>query len=359
MHANRINRIRDRMADEGLDALMVTALPNIFYLSGYTGSTAVVLLTQGNCWFLTDFRYHEQFEQQVWNGYTLVDNTGRKFVEDILPSLADAKSIKRIGFEAAHATYTALQKLQVSSELEFTPTMGWVEDLRIIKDEKEIELLRASVRLNEQVFEASLRIIGPDATEADLAAEIHYQALKLGAKGYSFDPIIASGPNSSKPHAGFSLSKLVPGAPLTIDMGVVLDGYCSDMTRTVFYKDCPADWAKIYQLVREAKDRAFAAIRPGKLGKEIDAVARDLIYKAGYEGKFEHGLGHGVGIEVHEQPTLSRMGEQELKPGMVVSDEPGIYLPGQGGIRIEDMVVVRENGAENLNELATELRIVG
>jgi len=288
-----------------------------------------------------------------------VDNTGKKFAEEILPNLADTATIKQIGFDAAHVTYTALQKLQVADNREFTPTTGWVEDLRIIKDEAEIELLRASVRMNEEVLEACLNIIGPETTEADLAAEIHYQALKRGAQGYSFDPIVASGTNSSKPHAGFTSGKLVPAAPLTIDMGIILDGYCSDMTRTVFYQDCPANWEKIYRLVREAKDQAFAAIRPGKLGREIDAVARDMIYGAGYEGKFEHGLGHGVGIEVHEQPTLSRMGEQELKPGMVVSDEPGIYLPGQGGIRIEDMVVVRENGAENLNELSTELRIVG
>jgi Xaa-Pro aminopeptidase len=351
MHEARLQLVRDRLSAEGLDALLVTSLPNIYYLSGFTGSTAVVAVTHGHAWFITDFRYHEQVAQQVPAAYTLVDNTGRKLMQDVLPGLSDSANMKRVGFESQHVVHAVFTKLSEMNGMGFVPTEGWIEDLRLIKDEQEIERLRAAVRLNERVFSELLELIGPQTTEADLAAEIHFRALKYGAQGYSFDPIVASGAHAAKPHAGFTAERLVPGQPLTIDMGLKLDGYCSDMTRTVFIKDCTPRWKKIYNLVREAKDRAFAQIRPGRVGREIDAVARELINGAG--------LGHGVGVEVHEQPTLSSVGERELRPGMVVTDEPGIYLAGEGGVRIEDMVVVREDGAENLNELDTELRVVG
>lgn len=359
MFEARIDKLLARIESEGLDGLLITSLPNIFYLSGYTGSTAMLILTRGHKWFLTDFRYHEQFAAEVWPGWTLVDNTGRKLIADVLPNLADASQLKRMGFESNVLTHAVYTKLLADESRTFVPTVGWVEELRLVKDETEIERLRATVRLNERIFTELLEVVRPDTTEAQLAAEIHYRALMYGAKGYSFEPIVASGVHASKPHAGFTTEPLVRGAPLTIDMGVQLDGYCSDMTRTVFVGDCPPEWERVYRLVREAKDQAFAAIRPGKLGRDIDAVARDLIYAAGFEGKFEHGLGHGVGIEVHEGPTLSKMGDKELRPGMVVTDEPGIYLPGEGGVRIEDMLVVREDGAEMLNTLDTELRVVG
>ncbi len=359
MFEARIDKLLARMESDGLDALLITSLPNVYYLSGYTGSTATLVLTRRNKWFLTDFRYHEQFATEVWPGWTLVDNTGRKLVGEALPGLEDASRLNRMGFESNVVTHAMYAKLLADEAREYVPTEGWVEELRLIKDDSEIEKLRAAVQLNERIFTELLELIKPETTEAQLAAEIHFRALMYGAKGYSFEPIVASGVHASKPHAGFTTEPLVRGAPLTIDMGVQLDGYCSDMTRTVFVADCPPEWEKVYNLVREAKDLAFAAIRPGKLGRDIDAVARDLIYGAGFEGKFEHGLGHGVGVEVHEGPTLSKMGDKELRPGMVVTDEPGIYLPGQGGVRIEDMLVVREDGAEILNTLDTELRVVG
>jgi len=359
MHQVRNDKIKSKLEAEGLDALLVTSLPNIQYLSGFTGSTAMVLVTRENCWFLTDFRYHERVGEEVWDGYTLIDNTGKKLTEEIIPNLADGAKLKKIGFESDYVTHATHANLAKAEGLEFVPTTGWVMDLRMVKDANEIELIRKSVLLNERIFTELLPLIGPDITEADFAAEISYRALRYGAEGISFDPIVASGPNSSKPHAGFTTSKLVPGTPLTFDMGVRLNGYCSDMTRTVFYKDCPAEWVKVYNFVRQAKDAAHAAIKPGKLGKEIDAVARTLIYEAGYEGKFEHGLGHGVGIEVHEMPRLAKPSETVLAPGHVATNEPGIYLPGEGGIRIEDIFVVTADGAENLNTLNTEIQILG
>jgi len=358
MHINRNKLVQERLERDQLSALLVTSLPNIYYLTGYTGSTAKLVITSERMWFLTDFRYHEQFKAQCFDAYELVDNTGKKLESETLPTLLGDPDEVLLGFESPHITHALFTKLTAEG-WNVSPTENWIEDLRAIKDSDEVELLRASVQLNERIFTELLGVIAPDTTEADLAAEIHYRALKYGALGYSFSPIVASGAHAAKPHAGFTTDTLQPGQPLTIDMGVALDGYMSDMTRTVFLKDCSPKWEKIYSIVREAKDLAAAAIKPGVTGKQIDAVARDYIYGAGYEGKFGHGLGHGVGIEVHESPSLSAMNEKELCAGMVVTDEPGIYLPGEGGVRIEDMLLINDNGTTNLNKLDTALQVVG
>jgi len=364
MFAARLERVRGRLGAEGLSAFLVTSLshdqllPNVYYVSGFTGSTAALLITARRRFIITDSRYHEQVRQQVDPGFELVDNTGKKLLEEVLPVLAREHGLSRIAFDAANVTHQAAGKL-ASNGVDWVPVSGWVEELRAVKDEVEIGRIRAAVKLGEQVLTEVLGLIGPDATEADVAAEIEYRGLKLGAQGTSFTSIVATGANAAKPHAGFTRQKLVSGAPLTIDMGVRLDGYCSDMTRTLFVRDCPAKWAGIYSVVRQAKDLALAAVKPGMLGREVDAVARDYIAQEGYGEYFGHGLGHGVGIEVHEGPTLSRTSETPLAHGNVVSDEPGIYLPGEGGVRIEDLLLVTEQGAENLNTLSTSITVVG
>lgn len=358
MISARIQRIVDRLEAEALDALLVTYIPNILYLSGFTGSTAMLLIGPEKQYLLTDFRYLEQVKQECDPRYTVIDNTNKKLIEDVLPALPDTARYKRIGFESrqvAHATWSRLQ----AEGREFVPTAGWVEELRAVKSAQEVELIRAAVALNERVFSGMLAAIGPNTTEADLAAEMVAQAIRGGAAERSFTPIIASGDNAAKPHAGFTLRKLVPAAPLTIDMGCLLHGYCSDMTRTVFYKDCPGEWAAVYNVVREAKERAQAAIRPGVLGRDVHQIAREVIDAAGYGEYFNHGLGHGVGIEVHEEPRLALSGEAALEPGHIVTVEPGIYLPGRGGIRIEDIFHVTASGGENLNTLPTEILVVG
>ncbi len=357
--AARCAKLAERIAAEQLDALLVSSLPNIAYLSGFTGSTAFVLLTPTERYFITDGRYTVQVAQEVDPSFTAIDNTNRKLLEDVLPSIAASTGWQRIGFETAHTAHQAASKYAENSHWKFAPTDCWVEDLRMVKDDAELALIRAAIRLNERVFSEAVATIGPDTTEADIAAEIYYRAIKHGASKVSFDPIVASGANGSKPHARFSGDKLVPGTPITIDMGMRLDGYCSDMTRTVFYKDCPPEWEKIYYTVRAAKDAAFAAAQPGLAGKEVDAVARGVMIDQGLPETFNHGLGHGIGIEVHEAPRLAKTGETVLAEGMVITDEPGYYVDGKGGMRIEDIFVVRAGGAENLNELDTELRVVG
>jgi Xaa-Pro aminopeptidase len=358
VYSARTDKLLERLSAEGLDALLVSYIPNIAYLSGFSGSTAMLLLTPAQCWMLTDFRYHTQVEQEVDKRYKLWDNTGKDLLKDVLPGIDAAGALRRVGFEGDIVSGTLAAKFAAYERGNFSPTTQWVETLRMTKDDGEIEKIRAAVLLNEKVFSEVLGCIGPDATEADLAAEIYYRGVKHGASCVSFDPIVASGPNSAKPHARFSRSKLAPGAPLTFDMGMKLDGYCSDMTRTVFYKDCPPKWERVYGIVKAAMDGAFAAARPGLKGKEVDAVAREIITQAGHGDHFGHGLGHGVGIEVHEAPRLARVGEQELGAGMVCTNEPGIYLPGEGGIRIEDMFVVTQTGAAKLNTLPTGIQVV-
>lgn len=359
MFSNRVDRLLQRMSADGVSALLVTNIPNIYYLSGFTGSTAMLLLTAQKRYFITDFRYHTQFEQEVDRSYELFDNSGKDILRDTFPAIGAAACGPKIAFEADHASFTLGRRLSDSDFASFVPTSSWVEELRMVKDSAELDKIRAAVLINERIFQEVLGCVNADATEADLAAEIEYRALKHGCSGVSFSPIVASGPNSSKPHARFTQSKLVPGTPLTFDMGMKLNGYCSDMTRTVFFKDCPPKWEQIYGIVKQAKDSAHAAIRPGLKGKEVDAVAREIISAAGYGEYFGHGLGHGVGIEVHEAPRLARVGEIPLAPGHVVTNEPGIYLPGEGGIRIEDMAVVTADGAENFNTLPTDVEVVG
>lgn len=358
MHSARIKRVVERLKAEGVDALLVTYIPNVQYLSGFTGSTAMLLITQDKRYFLTDFRYLEQVKQQCDSGYKIIDNTNKKLVQDILPALPGSAGLKRIGFESRQVAYAMWEKFKTKGR-EFVPTSGWIEELRAIKTPAEVELIRAAVRLNEAVFAEMLAQIGPQTTEADLAAEMVYRAIKHGAQERSFTPIIASGDNAAKPHAEFTSRKLVRGAPLTIDMGVQLNGYCSDMTRTVFYWDCPPEWEHVYNIVREAKELGQAAIKPGVAGRDVHRVAREHIAAAGYGEYFNHGLGHGVGMEVHESPALALAGETELKPGNVVTVEPGIYLPGKGGVRIEDIALVTKTGCQNLNALHTDLTVVG
>lgn len=351
----RISAIHDRLQAEGFDALLVTSLPNIRYLSGFSGSTGMLLVRPGGDLFISDFRYHTQYEQEVDKTFALLDNTGKDLVKELLPSFG----LGKIAFESDHVSATTSGKFGSLDGVSMQPTTMWVENLRMVKDDAELKAIQAAIDLNEAVFTEVAAMVRADMTEADLAAEIFYRGMKRGADGVSFSPIVASGPNSAKPHAGFSTSKLVPGTPLTFDMGMRLNGYCSDMTRTVFLGECTPQWQRVYEIVKEAKDRAAEAIKPGATGKAVDAVARDYITEQGHGEHFGHGLGHGIGIEVHEGPRLAKVGELELQPGHVVTNEPGIYLPGEGGIRIEDIFVVTEDGARNMNNLPTDILVVG
>lgn len=364
--SGRIQQIRDSMDAHQIDAMLVSYLKNIFYLSGFSGSTAEVLITDEDALFLTDSRYYERVKEEVCEDYRLVpfyqESLGRKLKE-----LAVDHGFAHLGIEAEHLSLSRVEELKENSGVSIVPLTGVVEKLRLIKDDEEIAALERAIRVKEEVFTELIGLIRGDVTEADLAAEFEYRLRKKGAQMASFPPIVAFGKNSSKPHATFTKQTLVPTMPLTFDLGVELDGYCSDLTRTVFFGGVAQGWQEIYSIVLEAKDTAADTARAGMRCAEVDRIARDIICRGGYDSYkvdgeerkyFGHGLGHGVGVEVHEAPRLNNRSEETLEVGSVVTIEPGIYLPDQGGIRIEDMYVVRDDRLENLNSLPTDILVV-
>ena len=357
MYEKRIAALRARLAGAGLPALLVSHPTNMLYLSGFRGSAGYLLITERERLILTDFRYHERVRREVDPGYELFDISGMNVGADVLPELTARLGLQRIGFETEYVTVKLLEQLRAGG-VNLEPTDGWVEGLRETKDSGEIVKLRSATLLTERLFGELLAVIAPGVRECDLAAEFVYRALKAGASGVSFAPIIASGVNSALPHHGTGNSELVPAAPLTIDIGLILDDYCSDMTRTVFIGDCPPRWREVYAVVLEAKDRALPAIRPGVLARDVDKVARDYISAQGFGEYFGHGLGHGVGLPFKGAPILHWASGDLLKAGHVASNEPGIYLPGEGGVRIEDLFVVTETGADYLGQLDTKLMVL-
>lgn len=356
---NRVDRLFAVQDGVQYDALLITKLENIYYLSNFTGSTALLYLTPNRRFFVTDSRYIEQVSLELFPGFELYDNTNLDFSAAI-KDLMEKTHPKRLGFESPHLPYDLYVKLnEARPGVELVATKELVEDLREVKNPDEVERIRKAIRINEQAVSQLVEKIDESMTEADLAREYEYLIRKNGGKRNSFSPIIASGPRSSKPHAGFTDELPVPGTPITFDVGVFVDGYCSDMTRTYFYKDVSKEFEKIYNLVRESQQAGIDSIRAGITGQDGDKAARDVIEKAGYGDYFRHGTGHGIGIEVHEKPRLSKIFSGILKAGTPVTVEPGIYLPGKGGVRIEDIVLIKEDGAENLNQLSRELRVIG
>ena len=334
-------------------------LDNVFYLSGFRGSAAVILVTPRENFFFTDSRYIEAATQIVSGAYTAGDNTNLKLKDYILPKIKEL-GLAKVAFDARSLSYAQYSELAKDFGAEMlVPADGVVEKIREVKEPEEIALVQKAIDINEEVCRRLTAMVGPSVTERDLASEHEYLCRKLGAQSSSFSQIVASGPNSSKPHAGFTDSPLVPNTPLTFDIGVNYAGYASDMTRTYFYMGADAKWEKIYGIVKTAKDESAKHIKAGAIGRDVDKVARDIIGDAGYGDNFGHGLGHGIGIEVHEAPRLSKLYDQPLAEGNLVTDEPGIYLPGDGGIRIEDIYLVCRDGATNLNHLPTELQVLG
>lgn len=353
-YSTRTERVQQILANSGIGALLVSQPTNILYLSGFRGSFGWLVLRQSKRYIVSDFRYADRIAAEVDGSYEFVDASGRGLYTDVLPALGLAQPL---GFEAQHVSFHDSVMLD-GTGYELVPTVDLIEDLRAIKEPGEVEAIRASTRVTEAIFRELLPLLNDSITELDIAAEIEYRARKHGASACSFSPIVASGVHSSMPHYAPGPHRLHPG-PLTLDLGVVLNDYCSDMTRTVFYKDVPPRIREIYDLVNLAKDEAFRAIRPGIPAREVDAVARKVITDGGYGDYFRHGTGHGVGLPFKGKPVLNWTSEDVLTAGHVASDEPGIYLPGEGGVRIEDLFVVTEDGAENLNELSCELQVVG
>ncbi len=365
MHSNptRITRLQKRLKRKKIDALLVTEPYNRRYLSGYTASdngiaeTAGVLLipASGAPYLLTDSRFVLQAEEEA-QGYTI--SLYPKGLSTLLKKLLPELGISSLGFESQymlHATALKMQDNLAQIGVDFIACTELIERMRLVKTEEEIRLLKKSVLRNEQVFQLVYNTIEPGMTEREIALAIELTMHELGAERPSFETIVAFGTNAAKPHAVPTDRVLKTGDIVLVDMGLVLEGYCSDMTRTFVAGKPDATYVDRVRVVRRAQKEATDTIRAGVTCKEVDRTARRIIEEAGYGEYFGHALGHGVGLAVHENPRLSSRSRKQLKAGMIVTVEPGIYLPEWGGIRLENMVVVHEDGAETLNEDTTGL----
>ena len=342
----RLTKLRAALPEQEIDAILVSQPENRRYLSGFTGSAGWLVITPEQAVIATDFRYYEQVGRQAPR-FELAKITSR--LSDLLPALLADLGIKRLGFESKHMTVEQLSTLSKATEgVEWLPLEDTVEKIRVIKDEDEIDALRRSAALNDAAFAHLLDVIEPGMTEREAAWEIEAYIRSHGASKVAFDLIVAAGPNGALPHAQPGDRAIQPGAPVVVDIGCVLDDYCSDMTRTFCLGEPSAKYLEVWNLVLQAQEAAEALIRAGTTGVEADAAARDLIVEAGYGDYFGHGLGHGVGLAVHEGPGASRLSKDTFEAGMSLTVEPGIYLPGEFGVRIEDLVIIREDGIEIL-----------
>jgi Xaa-Pro aminopeptidase len=344
----------DRLDLKELDALIVTSLVNVRYLTGYTGSNGVAVVGPDVRLFFTDFRYMTQAAAQV-SGFDVV-----KGERDLLGNVAEAVS-GRVGFEDATLSVRRLSRLQglVGAGVELVPAGDLVEQLRALKEPAEVDAIRAAAALADDALSEVLSRGLVGRTEHELAVDLEHTMRVKGASAPSFGSIVASGSHGALPHAEPREVAVPPDVLVTIDWGAVVDGYCSDCTRTYATGSGVADEAlAVYELVRSVQASSVEAVRAGASGKEVDALGRAVIEEAGHGEHYGHGLGHGVGLEVHEAPNLSPRSEATLAAGNVVTVEPGVYVPGEFGVRIEDLVVVTDSGCDVLSSLPKALTVV-
>lgn len=357
----RIGKLRQILTENNLDAFFVSDVANERYLAGFTGSPgdAGLVISQDLALIVTDSRYWEQVQRECPD-FDLVKVT-TKF-EAVLPEILQRVGGKRIGFEADHLTVAQYERwMKPFGQVEWVATNEWVKRLRAVKDSEEIALMRQAVALADEALAHGLQHIRPGMTERELAWIMEVYMRTHGAEGTSFDFIVAAGPNGAMAHYRAADVPLPTGQPIVIDMGAKLNGYCSDLTRTVCLGEPaePQRFWEIYHAVLAAQQKAEAEIRAGMSGVEADAIARRVIGEAGYGEQFGHGLGHGVGLEVHEKPRVSYISEDTLAAGNLITVEPGIYITGWGGVRIEDIVLVTDDGVEVLTRSPKEPIIYG
>ncbi len=342
-----------KMMSRALDGCIITDLSVIRWLTGFSGSSARMLVTPEKSWLFTDFRYQEQAAQEVTavetviaaDGFEAELGSGRYYLGETVALQSD----KVTWHEATRFIELFHGRQRV------VPVDSFFDEFRMVKNGIELMRMRRAAAISEQVLERVLTMISPSVTELDIAAEITYQHKKMGAERDSFEPIVAGGTRSAMPHASPSAARFKPGELIVIDTGCVVDGYASDQTRTVALGKISEEARKLYRIVQEAQELGIASARCGMVAKELDAVVRRYIANHGYTEEFGHGLGHGVGLDVHEEPRISAKGEHELRENMVFTIEPGIYLPGKFGVRIEDTVLMGPHGVTPLQQFTKEL----
>jgi len=353
--SNRLNTFRSKMKDLKIDGALITKRENYMYLSGFSGTSANLLITDKKAYLLTDFRYIEQSAKQA-PLFEIVQH--KPEIINTLYEIINSEDLKKLGFEDQSASYSSYKEFaDWFTNTELIGIGSVVDELRSIKDAQEIETINKAVQIADGALTHVLSIIKPGITELDVAAELEYQMKKLGASGASFETIVASGLRSSMPHGIASEKKLELGDTITMDFGAMYNHYCSDITRTVFLGQPDKKMIDIYNIVLNAQLTSEKGAHRGCTGKEVDKIARDIIYQNGYEGKFGHGLGHGVGLEIHESPRLSMGGDKILENNMAVTIEPGIYVEGLGGVRIEDTIIIKDDNPMVLTKSKKDLII--
>ena len=350
---NRLVRLREQLDGHEIHGFLLTAPRSLRYITGFSGSNGCALVSRDEAIFITDFRYKTQAEEEV-QGFV-----HRMAKEELFKDLAKVKWFgkkRRLGFESSHVSVEQLQQLsELLPKTELVPIKELVEQISIVKDEREIENIRQAVQISDAVFEEVIELLQPGIREVEVCAELEYRMRKEGSERLAFDAIVVSGERSALPHGQPTDKRLHKGELVTMDYGARVGGYCSDFTRTVVLGKANGRQRDIYQICLRAQQAAEEAARAGMMASELDGVARQIIVDAGYGDHFGHGLGHGLGLEVHEGPRLSPKGKMRLDAGMVVTIEPGIYLPQVGGVRIEDVVVIREDGCEVLTQARKDL----
>jgi Xaa-Pro aminopeptidase len=355
---DRADRVADALAEREADLLLVTDLVNVRWLTGFTGSSgAAVVGREGTRRFVTDFRYLTQSAEEVdpaWEREIAVD-----LLAGVVKGLPGSGEL-RLAFDDAHMSVKDHGRLagMLRAGIELVPAGGAIETLRAVKDADELEAIRAAARLADDALTDVLGRGLVGRSERDVALDLEFTMRRMGAQAASFPPIVAAGEHGALPHATPRDMPIAAGTLVVVDWGAQLDGYASDCTRTYATGDIDPRDGQVYELVLHAQEAALAAVRPGPTGREVDAVARSIIDAAGHAEHFGHGLGHGVGLDVHEGPRLSKQGETALAAGMVVTVEPGVYVPGAVGVRIEDLVIVTDDGAEVVSSLPKELQFV-
>lgn len=353
---NRKQKCQSLLSGHQIEALLITNPINVRYLTGFTGTAGVALIMENKALFFTDFRYVDQANEQV-QGFDIIEHS-QTMNQDIQAALQQHQ-VKRLGFEASHVSYATYQKYKEAwNSCELVPITELVEQLRYVKDHAEIELIRQAVDIADRTYAYILDFVQPGLTEIEVANELEFHMRKLGATCSSFDMIVASGNRSAMPHGVASHKVIEKGDVITLDFGAIYKGYVSDMTRTFALGEPDQRLKDIYNICLQAQLHGVEQAKAGMTGQEVDALCRDYITEHGYGDHFGHSTGHGIGLEVHEGPGLSKKSKVELQAGMVVTIEPGIYVSGLGGVRIEDDIVITNTGNDILTQSTKELLII-
>jgi Xaa-Pro aminopeptidase len=352
---SKLDALRNTFQKHGIDGLLVASPYNRRYITNFTGSAGIALITEEKALFITDFRYTDQAAKQA-EGFEIIQHTLP--IQQEAAKQAQRLGIKKLGFEQDYMAFATFKAYEEAMQAELIPVSNIVEELRLIKSEAEIKILKVAADIADAAFKHILDFIKPGLTELEVSNELEFFMRKAGASSSSFDIIVASGERSALPHGVASEKVIEKGDMVTMDYGALYNGYISDITRTVAVGEPAPKLKEIYNVVLEAQLKGVDEIKPGMTGKEADAISRNYIAEKGYGDYFGHSLGHGIGLEVHEAPSLSYRSETVLQPGMAVTVEPGIYIQGLGGVRIEDDIIITQDGNELLTHSTKDLIIL-